>query len=742
MTPEVLLVWGLPVLGAAVLLLALLARRRELRRLAGGREERRQAVERGSASARLQYPEVDLARCIGCGICVAACPEEGVLDVLHGQAVVVHGARCVGHGRCADECPVGAIAVTLGDLSERRDIPALAPNLESPRAPGLFLAGEVTGFALIRTAIGHGTAVAAEVARRLEGARREPGLLDLVVVGAGPAGLACSLEARRRGLDFVTLEQGALGGTVAHYPRRKLVMTQPVELPLHGRLSRTTYSKEELMDLWQGVALREQLPVREGERLVGVTPREGGGYEVRTESGAYLARHVCLALGRRGTPRRLGVPGEDLPKVAYALLDAMSYRDRRILVVGGGDSAVEAALGLCEQPGNRVTLSYRRDAFTRLKARNERRLARAAEGGKLELLLRSQVVTISEEAVELVVSHQHLADRLVLPNDEVFVFAGGIPPFELLEGCGVSFDPADRPCEEVAVQRGSGWERAATVALALTALTLGYAGVLHDYYGVSLLARTAHRLHDVLRPAGTVGLAFGVLAVACIVLNLAYLLRRSPRVPFNLGAPKAWMTVHLVTGVVALLATLLHAGFVPRDTVGGHALWGLAVLVGTGAVGRYFYAFVPRAANGRELVLEEARLELARLSGRWSEGNRAFGERARRRIEGEVARPWAGGVWRRPLELLRSERRLGRVLDELAADGRAEGVPADELAEFERLARSAHRTSLMVNHYEDLRGLLASWRYLHRWVALLMVLLLVAHVVTAWRYADLGGGAP
>src|SRR5688572_11290494 len=178
--------WALLAALLAVLVLALWARRRELASMAHGRSERTKALELGSHKARLHYPHVDLSRCMGCGLCVEACPEEGVLELLHGQAVVAHGARCVGHGRCAEACPVGAIALTLADVAERRDLPAVSECLESVTTPGLFLAGEVTGHALVRTAIGHGTAVAKEVARRVGGERGAREVRDLVIVGAGP----------------------------------------------------------------------------------------------------------------------------------------------------------------------------------------------------------------------------------------------------------------------------------------------------------------------------------------------------------------------------------------------------------------------------------------------------------------------------------------------------------------------------------------------------------------------------
>jgi ferredoxin len=345
-----------------------------------------EAKERGSHKARLQHPDIDLSHCIGCGACVRACPEEGVLSLLHGQAAVVHGARCVGHGLCAAACPTGAIALTLGDLSDRRDLPALNEDLEAVGVPGLFLAGELGGFALVRTAVTQGAAAADAVAGRgaagnAAGFGRKPdsnGTVDLLVVGAGPAGLSCSLRARELGLDFVTIEQeDRIGGTVAGYPRRKLVMTQPVHLPLHGRMSRLTYQKEELVELWEGLASANHLPIRTGVRLLELEREPDGDFLARTSEGTIHARHVCLALGRRGTPRKLDVPGEDLSKVAHSLLDAESYRGRRILVVGGGDSGVEAALGLAEQPGNEVTLSYRKKALYRLKARNDSRIQKA-----------------------------------------------------------------------------------------------------------------------------------------------------------------------------------------------------------------------------------------------------------------------------------------------------------------------------------------------------------------------------
>ena len=726
-------------LALGLVLAATAHRRQDLRAAARTVGESGRARREGTAAPRLQYPHIDLARCLGCGSCVQACPEEGVLSLAHGQAWVVHGARCVGHGRCAEACPTGAIAVRLADLTRRRDIPVLTEALEAPGVPGLFLAGEVTGFALIRTAIQHGRSVAAEVARRRGcGGASEDGVLDLCIVGAGPAGLACALEARARGLEFVLVDQEDLGGTVAKYPRRKLVMTQPVELPLHGRLKRRSYSKEELLELWQEVAARHDLPLRSGVRLAGVERETGGGFRVRTSGGDMRAVQVCLALGRRGTPRKLGVPGEDLPKVTYSLVDAGAYRGRRLLVVGGGDSAVEAALGLAAEPENRVALSYRRASFSRLRPRNRDGLERAAAEGRVELLLESRVLRIEPDRVQLELGDPEQARQRDLPNDEVFVLIGGEPPFPLLEACGVSFDPAERadPAPDEGAQRDL--LRALATALVLALVTLAVALGLRGYYGLDPLERPASDLDAWLRPSGRIGLPLGVAALTLVVSNLAYLLRRSPRVPLNLGSLRAWMSVHMVTGLLALLCALLHSAMAPGDTVGGHALAALAVLVATGALGRYVYAFVPRAANGRELELVEVREQLARRLGEWDRGGASWARRVEaevQRLTGEAA--WRGSFPRRALRLILARLRLGRRLADLEAEARAEGLSKDQRRELVRLARRAQRTALLVAHYEEVRGLMASWRFLHRWVALLFVLLVLVHVFVALRYGEL-----
>lgn len=729
------------VLGLALLFAA--ARRAELARMAGAVRERETAERLGSGEAALLKPEVDLTRCLGCGTCVASCPEDGVLGLVHGQAMVVNAARCVGHAACERECPVGAITVTLPNSASRRDVPALTRELEAVGAPGLFLAGEVTARALIKTAVDQGASAGAEIARRvLGGERGEDGVLDLCVVGAGPAGLSCSLEAKRHGLRFVTLDQEKLpGGTVAKYPRRKLVTTQPVEMPVYGAFRRTVYEKEELVGLWQEIADEQELPIRGGETCRSVERNEDGTFTVRTDSGEVRARFVCLAIGRRGSPRKLGVPGEDLPKVAYALLDAHSYRGRRILVVGGGDTAAETALALSVQPGNRVTIAYRKERFFRARARTAERLDAAIAAKRIDALFGARVVAVRPGAVDLEADRGGAREALSIPNDDVFVMAGGEAPVDLLSRAGVSFDPSLRPAPKPFVEQGTGLFRALAIGFALSLAALVFALVQSDYYSLPRSERPAHPKHALLRPGLGLGLQFGIFAAAFIAANLVYLLRRAPRFRFTVGSLRSWMTLHVATGILAFLAATLHGAMEPRHTVGGHAFWALAVLLASGAIGRYFYAYVPRAANGRELALAETKERLRGIGSRWEGGDRRFREMARREVEAlAFARQWRGSFAGRVMALAGWNRDLSRVLARLARDGRRFGVAPAEVRETLDLAREAHRSALMVAHYEDLRALLASWRYVHRWVAVLLVALVVLHVVSALTYGSFLAG--
>jgi thioredoxin reductase/Pyruvate/2-oxoacid:ferredoxin oxidoreductase delta subunit len=378
------------------------------------------------------HPKIDESECIGCASCAAACPEQDVLGVIDGKARLVRAANCIGHGACARACPVGAIQLVFGTETRGVEIPLLAEDFQT-NVPGLFIAGELGGMGLIRNAVEQGRQAVEQIhARRPRGGAE----LDLVIVGAGPAGFAASLAAMERRMKFATLEQESLGGCVFQYPRGKIVMTQPARLPIVGDIRLRTTSKEELLELWRAIERKVGLRIRCGERVEGIA-RAGDGFVVRSSGGEQRARSVLLAIGRRGTPRKLGVEGEDLPKVTYRLIEPEQYAGRHVLVVGGGDSALEAAASIAETgSAGSVVLSYRGDAFSRAKPRNRERIAAAEHSGRLHVMLKSQVEAIEPQAVTLKAGEgtQRFA------NDAVIVSAGGILPGDFLRSIGIEIE--------------------------------------------------------------------------------------------------------------------------------------------------------------------------------------------------------------------------------------------------------------------------------------------------------------
>jgi thioredoxin reductase len=356
-------------------------------------------------------------------------PAHQVLGMVRRKAALVSPADCIGHGACRAVCPVDAITLVFGTETRGVDIPYVKPNFES-NVPGIFIAGELGGMGLIRNAIEQGrqaiVAIAAEkVPRSSDG-------FDVVIVGAGPSGIAASLAAKERKLDYLTIEQDSLGGTVASFPRRKLVMTAPATLPLIGKVKFTETTKEALLEFWQGVERKAGLKISYGERLESLS-RGTDGFEISTTKGKHRARAVLLAIGRRGTPRKLGVPGEELTKVTYRLLDPEQYRGQHVLIVGGGDSALESAVSISEQPNTTVTLSYRSAAFARCKKKNREKLDAAQRAGRVQVMLESNVKGIGERDVDL----EQRGKVVRIPNDAVIINAGGILPTAFLKELGI-----------------------------------------------------------------------------------------------------------------------------------------------------------------------------------------------------------------------------------------------------------------------------------------------------------------
>ena len=406
------------------------------------------AAEKGklrSDGPQAQHPHIDATYCIGCATCTTVCPEGDVLAMLGGKAVIVNGYKCIGHSLCAEACPVGAITMVMAKPGVGADMPFLTPEYETT-VSNLFIAGELGGLALIKNAINQGRDCVDTIAHRVAAmgnARSRPDVLDVLIIGAGPAGISASLRAIEKKLNYLTIERDEVGGTVAKYPRQKLVMTSPVEFPMYGKFKKTELSKESLLEFWSTVLQRVDFKVRTGEKVEDIQRGADGLFTVTTAKGQYRSNAVVLGLGRGGTPRKLGVKGEELPKVMYRLIEADHYINKKILVVGGGDSAVEAAMGLAEQKGNKVALSYRQEAFSRIKERNAKRIEECMAKGKVEVFFQSNPVEIKAASVVLDVKGQ----ARELPNDFVWVFAGGEPPSAFLKKIGVGFGERDVTAE-------------------------------------------------------------------------------------------------------------------------------------------------------------------------------------------------------------------------------------------------------------------------------------------------------
>jgi thioredoxin reductase (NADPH) len=394
------------------------------------------STEAGMIEPPTLHPEIDLTKCIGCTNCVAACPEQSshaVLGMIRKKSHLVGPTNCIGHGACKKVCPVNAITLVFGTSKRGIDIPRVNPDFQTD-VPGVFIAGELGGMGLIRNAVEQGK----QALQSIAAVAKEPhqNELDVVIVGAGPAGISATLGAKESNLRYATLEQEELGGTVAHFPRRKLVMTQPATLPIVGLMKFKEVQKETLIEYWQQVERDTGISINYGEHVEAIEAAPGGGYTVKSNCNTYNTRTVLLAIGRRGSPRKLDVPGEEMTKVVYRVIDPGQHRDQKVLVVGGGDSALEAATTIAAEPGTSVTISYRSAAFSRAKPKNRELVEEMQAAGRIRVLFKSNVVAIGERSVIMEVEGTNES----IENDAVIVSAGGILPSAFLRTIGINVE--------------------------------------------------------------------------------------------------------------------------------------------------------------------------------------------------------------------------------------------------------------------------------------------------------------
>ena len=381
------------------------------------------------------HPIFDEIKCLGCKACVSACPEKdkNVIGIVNNRASLINPSHCIGHGACKKACPFDAISLVFGSAQRGVDIPFVSENFET-NIPGIFIAGELGGMGLIRNATEQGKQALAAIKSQLEKSSDNK-LHDVIIIGAGPAGFAATLAAHDAGLNYLTLEQDSLGGTVFNFPRGKVVMTAPVNLPMVGKVKIRETSKEALLELWQKIEQQTGIQIQYREKVESIDKAEQG-FVVTTNKQQYLSQNILLGIGRRGTPRKLGVPGEELPKVVYRLIDPEQYKNHKVLVVGGGDSALEAALSIAEQPGTEVTLSYRSGAFSRAKEKNRNKIQQASDEGRINIIFNSNVSEITADSVCVKTE----SDEIILQNDAVIISAGGILPTGFLKETGIEVE--------------------------------------------------------------------------------------------------------------------------------------------------------------------------------------------------------------------------------------------------------------------------------------------------------------
>jgi len=425
---EKILVYALAAIFCVAVVMVYLRKQRRNSKIV--EEKIRQAKLDGLYEPVSLHPVVDPNSCIQTGACIAACPEKDILGIRNGKATTINASRCIGHGACFHACPTEAISLFIGTEKRGVELPHVNQNFET-NVPGIYIAGELGGMGLIKNAVEQGKqAVENLIKSTKKGHKAE---FDLIVVGAGPAGISATLTAKKHNLKSLTLEQDTLGGTVFTFPRSKIVMTSAMDLPLFGKVKLYETSKTELLELWNQVLKKNELSINENTKVDSIIA-EPGHFKINTLSGEhYTTKNVLLTIGRRGSPRKLNIAGETLEKVAYRLLEPEDIKNKEIMVVGGGDSAIESALLLADH--NNVILSYRSGSFKRIKPKNSEKINDAIKKGIIEVRYNTNVISIEKETITLTTVKDNKQSKL--KNDLLFIFAGGELPTQFLQKIGL-----------------------------------------------------------------------------------------------------------------------------------------------------------------------------------------------------------------------------------------------------------------------------------------------------------------
>jgi len=586
---------------------------------------RKVVAEKKNIPATL-YPVINPDICMGSLSCISACPEGDILGLVNGAAKLIEATHCIGHSRCESECPVGAIKLVFGTEEKGVELPQTDEFYESARA-GVYIIGELGGMGLIKNALAQGAKVIDYIKKKL---KKKDGILDVIVVGAGPSGLAAAIAAKTHGLSCEVVEQEVVGGTVGQYPRQKLVMSEPVEVPGAGVISATFIQKEELIAIWEKAIANSGVKINIGWKVEGITG-DDGNLTVQTTKGELKGQKVILAIGRRGSPRKIGCKGEELPKVTYRLIDYEQYAGSKVLVMGAGDSAVEAAMQIARETDAVVTLGQRGEDFAKCKDKNRREILEMAEQKKLQVLYKCAIKEIKPDQVLYTIDKK---DQEPLPNDYVIVCLGGELPTEFLKKAGVSMIKlygnelagpveATDPSARARAPKYSAKELAERRAqMKLTAWLLGVGllciGALTflgwDYYLLEPAKRFKAPLHSLLKPSGLIGHGVGIIATAVMLTNFGLVLRKR-WMRLKKGSIRGWMTVHTWVGILAPPIIAFHTAFQSKNVLATATTVSMAVVTVTGLIGRFIFQMIP-AYNGKALDLTDVMARWDRLKQR------------------------------------------------------------------------------------------------------------------------------
>ncbi len=726
---------GLAGLFVAGIIAAIVWMRAHARREAKDSLALAQAKAEGRNIPSTLHPIVNTDTCMGSYSCLKVCPEGDILGVVNGKAALIDASACIGHGKCAAECPVDAITLVFGTSERGLDLPEVDEFFQTNR-PGLHIVGELGGMGLIKNALTQGLQVATHLKTSLHGTRKPvKDQVDVAIVGAGPAGLATALGLKKEGITFRVLEQDTVGGTIAHYPRQKVVMTEKVVLPFVGRFGRSLISKEQLLEGWKHAISKADLKVEEGTNVTGISG-EDGAFLVTTNKGIISAKKVVLAIGRRGTPRKLGVPGEDLPNVTYRMIDATQYEGTKVLIVGGSDSALEAAIQIAEETNAKVTLSYRQDKFGRGREANKKKFAEMVAAGKIRALMPSTIKEVNPDWVRL----EYAGRTGKMSNDFVIACLGGELPAEFLKKSGVTMRRLQGEEMVAKAKRGSAKKdeierasrRFASILFVIGATIIALLTLKGwTYYQLPAAERVKDAAHAALKPSGPWGHGVGIVATLVMMSNFVYALRKRWTVMKGTGSIRNWLTFHQFVGFMSPLVIAFHATFRSNNALASATTASLAVVVATGVIGRFIIRLVP-TTDGKTQARSEvvARWEKLkeRMAARVEDKTEVSDVRKARELLDKAVVPAQSPSLLKYLAGLP----FRQVQDRMALGALAVEFPSGvHYREFRQSFDELRTLQTQVTFYGSIRVMLGIWRVFHVILAILLVAMITAHIAVS-----------